>query len=136
MEPGLSRSEYWDFCVDDHAAHDLPAFLDFIHELKQSELQRYSANNDVKSVDAREEIDIDVTCVAHSMGACCVLAHLVQAGLRGHPTVLIYCCYFLTRTCILIIVVVVVLFSLPRVFQELFCWHRLAITSQRRSFAN
>jgi hypothetical protein len=69
VDPHISSAEYWDFCVDDHAAHDLPAFLDAIRHLKQKELVGVARD------------DIEVSVIAHSMGAACVLAYLVQSGM-------------------------------------------------------
>jgi hypothetical protein len=84
----ISVAEYWDFCVDDHAAHDLPAFIDTIHRLKRAELAGAAATSSgadsgESAVSPPEEPKVELSVVAHSMGAACVLAHLVQAGLRG-----------------------------------------------------
>jgi hypothetical protein len=92
------------------AAHDLPACLDAIRSIKRGELRDWprdtcaapSSSESERDVDARAfddasfEADADasapsyakfeLSCVAHSLGAACVLAHLVQRGLASSGT--------------------------------------------------
>jgi len=70
------RAAYWDFSVDEHAHSDIPASLRKIHALKGAELRREYG------VEAGQE-GIEVSIVAHSMGAMATLMHLVSSGVDG-----------------------------------------------------
>ncbi|KAL9657412.1 hypothetical protein ABK040_014399 [Willaertia magna] len=69
--PNITKREYWDFSINEHAFYDVKAFIQKIRALKKKEL----GNEDFKLI-----------VVAHSMGAACTLAYMSweKANNREH----------------------------------------------------
>ncbi|GAM20357.1 hypothetical protein SAMD00019534_035320 [Acytostelium subglobosum LB1] len=73
-EHNISAKQYWDFSVNEHAFKDIPSFIQVIRQVKIKELA--TQNNDVVSAN-----DINISAVAHSMGAACILMYIVFMGI-------------------------------------------------------
>ncbi|EGG13630.1 AB-hydrolase associated lipase region containing protein [Cavenderia fasciculata] len=72
-ENNISTKQYWDFSINEHAFLDIPSFIQVIRQVKIKELSKF---NDIVSPD-----DINISAVAHSMGAACILMYIVMMGI-------------------------------------------------------
>uniref|UniRef100_A0A7S4KLP2 PDZ domain-containing protein n=1 Tax=Guillardia theta TaxID=55529 RepID=A0A7S4KLP2_GUITH len=79
----ISACDYWDFTLDDHGNFDLDAFIQEIWKIKQQELGISRDGEDDRLL--HTPCPIDITLVAHSMGAAASLIYLVNKRRAGHP---------------------------------------------------
>eukprot|EP01124_Arcella_intermedia_P034993 TRINITY_DN8809_c0_g1_i1.p1 TRINITY_DN8809_c0_g1~~TRINITY_DN8809_c0_g1_i1.p1 ORF type:complete len:651 (+),score=123.67 TRINITY_DN8809_c0_g1_i1:129-2081(+) len=88
VNPNISRRQFWDFTVNEHAFQDIPAFIEKIKEIKAQELNNPSQfeSNEIKKETPKEEPGepgkYTITIIAHSMGAMSTLMYLVYWRMR------------------------------------------------------
>lgn len=107
INPNISNGEFWNFTVNEHAFQDLPAFIKFIHQTKNTELsicsnslkeeeqqnQQQSDKMKEEKIEKtedkspqqpkRDKTEFKLTLIAHSMGAMASIMYTVYWPLKG-----------------------------------------------------
>eukprot|EP00164_Ancoracysta_twista_P002456 GFYU01003255.1.p1 GENE.GFYU01003255.1~~GFYU01003255.1.p1 ORF type:complete len:478 (-),score=148.59 GFYU01003255.1:64-1344(-) len=73
-DENITQWQYWDFCLNDHAFEDIPAFVRTVRETKAEELGRHETDP-----------TINLTTIAHSMGASATIIYLIHCITHNIP---------------------------------------------------
>lgn len=80
----FDKRNYWDYSFNEHAFYDVRAFVNKIREIKCRELKKTDKDNGGDGDDSTCP-SFTINVVAHSLGAGCILAYLVQSQLTHQP---------------------------------------------------
>lgn len=79
---------YWDYTIDDYSNHDIPSFIEKIHETKLQELKSiYYKDSSLNEEEITEEIKskLTITYVGHSMGGMVLPMYVINRRIKNKP---------------------------------------------------
>ncbi|XP_056175365.1 uncharacterized protein LOC115676704 isoform X2 [Syzygium oleosum] len=82
VNKSISSRQYWQYSINEHGTHDIPAMINKIHEVKTSELKLSQPDGEEES---NEDQPYKLCAICHSLGGAAMLMYLITSQIEEKP---------------------------------------------------